>query len=169
MGTLLIMATKKKPDDPTARLDAFGVDAMCEQICAGVSQTEIAKKLRVGIATLCRWIAADLERSARVREARISAARTFDEKAELVLKGAKNVFQLAKARELASHYRWKASKFSPRDFGDKLEIEQRTTITDLTDEQLDAKLAQLAGQGAKAGAAGVAGGKGKAQGPEQAA
>lgn len=156
------MATKKKPADPTARLDAFGVDAMCEQICAGVSQTAIAKKLDVGIATLCRWIAGDLERSARVREARIAAARTFDDKAEQVLQGAKNAFQLAKARELASHYRWKASKFSPREFGERIEVENRTTITDLTDDQLNARLAQLAATGAEAGDAGAAGGTGQA-------
>ena len=75
---------------------------------------------------------------------------------------AKDPFGLAKARELASHYRWKASKFSPREFGEKIEIENRTTITDLTDDQLNARLAELTAAGAAAGDAGADGGKGPA-------
>jgi len=151
---------EKKAPTPEQRLDAVGVDWVCDQICAGNSQTAIANTLQVGIATLSRWIAGDLERSARVREARIAAARTFDDMAEQALMDAKDPFSLAKARELASHYRWKASKFSPREFGEKIEIDQRTTITDLTDEEINARLAQLAAEGAKAGDAGAAGGKG---------
>jgi hypothetical protein len=130
-----------------AALDKIGVDSICDRICAGESQTSIAESAGVGIATLSRWIAADPERSARVREARIAASRSFDEKAERVLQEAADPFELAKARELASHYRWKASKSNPREYGDKVEIEQRTTITDLTEEQLDAKLARLTNAG----------------------
>ena len=163
------MAPKKKAVpapkvEPTAeeRLDAIGIEWVCDQICACNTQTAIANTLQVGIATLCRWIASDLERSARVREARIAAARTFDDMAEQALMDAKDPFGLAKARELASHYRWKASKFSPREFGEKIEIENRTTITDLTDDQLNARLAELTAAGAAAGDAGADGGKGPA-------
>lgn len=131
----------------TETIDAIGVDALCDRLCAGESQTAIAESLGVGIATLSRWIAADPERSARVREARIAAARTFDEMAEAELRAAADPFGLAKARELASHYRWKASKSNPREYGEKIEIDQRTTITDLTEEQLDAKLTRLLNAG----------------------
>lgn len=131
----------------TETIEALGVDALCDRLCAGESQTAIADSLGVGIATLSRWIAADPERSARVREARIAAARTFDEMAEAELRAAADTFGLAKARELASHYRWKAAKSNPREYGDKLEIDQRTTITDLTEEQLDAKLTRLLNAG----------------------
>jgi DNA-binding transcriptional regulator YdaS (Cro superfamily) len=131
----------------TDTIDALGVDALCDRLCAGESQTAIAESLGVGVATLSRWIAADPERSARVREARIAAARTFDEMAEAELRKATDPFGLAKARELASHYRWKASKSNPREYGEKIEIDQRTTITDLTEEQLDAKLTRLLNAG----------------------
>lgn len=131
----------------TDTIEALGVDALCDRLCDGESQTAIAGSLGVGIATLSRWIAADPDRSARVREARIAAARTFDEMAEAELRRAADPFGLAKARELASHYRWKASKSNPREYGDKLEIDQRTTITDLTEEQLDAKLTRLLNAG----------------------
>lgn len=129
------------------RINAIGLEEICDRICAGESQTSIAASIGTGIATLSKWIADDPERSARVREARIAASRSFDEKAEQVLQDASDPFTLAKARELASHYRWKASKSNPREYGDKVEIEQRTTITDLTEEQIDAKLARLTKQG----------------------
>lgn len=144
----------------TEKLDQLGVDALCDRICAGESQTAIARDLGIGVATLCRWIAADVERSARVREARISAARSFDDMAEYELRSAGDAFELAKARELASHYRWKASKADPRGYGEKIEIDQKTTLTDLTEEQINAKLAKLLESSAEAGDAPPTGGEG---------
>lgn len=144
----------------TEKLDQLGVDALCDRICAGESQTAIARDLDIGVATLCRWIAADVERSARVREARISAARSFDDLAEYELRSAADTFELAKARELASHYRWKASKADPRGYGEKIEIDQKTTLTDLTEEQINAKLAKLLESSAEAGDAPPTGGEG---------
>jgi len=137
-------------------IDALGVDDLCDRLCSGESQRSIAESLGIGIATLSRWIASEPERSARVREARIAAARTFDEMAEAELRTAADPFQLAKARELASHYRWKASKSNPREYGDKLEIDQKTTLTDLTEEQINARLARLINASGEAGAVGPA-------------
>lgn len=133
--------------DKLALCDALGVDALCEQIISGESQTAIAKGLGVSLYTLVQWISGDEERSVRVREARKTAANSFSDMAVAVLTDAGDAFGLAKARELASHYRWQASKANPREYGDKIEIDQRTTITDLTEEQLDAKLARLINSG----------------------
>lgn len=136
---------KSKPAQD--KLNSFGIDKLCDRLASGESQRVICQELDVGVARLSAWIAADPDRSARVREARIAAARSFDEMAEAELRAAADPFGLAKARELASHYRWKASKSNPREYGDKLEIDQRTTITDLTEEQLDAKLTRLLNAG----------------------
>lgn len=125
------------------KLDQRGVEWLCNQIIDGQSQTSIAQSVGVSLATLSHWIAADIERSARVREARIASSRAYDEKAEQALMDARDPFELAKARELASHYRWKASKTNPKEYGERVEIDQKTSITDLTEEQLDAKLAAL--------------------------
>lgn len=124
-------------------LDQLGVEWLCDRLVDGDTQTQICRKLKIGIASLGRWVVADADRSARVREARIAAARAYDDKAETVLRGARNVFGLAKAKELAHHYRWKASKADPKSYGEKIEIDQRTTLTDLTDEQLDARMAAI--------------------------
>lgn len=143
-------ATKGKTGPKPVKLaacDALGIDGLCEKLIAGESQTAIAKGLDVSLATLINWIAGNPERSARAREARVTAASSYADKAEKVLEEADSPLGLAKARELASHYRWKASKANPREFGEKIEIEQKTTLTDLTEEQLDAKLAKLLAAG----------------------
>ncbi|MEJ1126144.1 hypothetical protein V9L20_01105 [Variovorax sp. CCNWLW225] len=121
----------------------MGIDKLTEMLIDGQTQTAIAAKLKVSKATLIAWIAADPDRSARVREARIAAASTYAENAAEGLRAAADPFALAKAKELAHHLRWQASKADPRSYGDKLEIDSRTTFTDLTDEALDAKLAML--------------------------
>jgi transcriptional regulator with XRE-family HTH domain len=120
-----------------------GIDDICGWLVSGVSQTKIAQNLGVSPATLATWFSSDIERSARAREARILAASAHVDKAEQVLTDAADPFELAKARELASHYRWKASKSDPRGFGDKIEIDQKTTIISQTDEQINDRIRQL--------------------------
>ena len=100
-------------------LDMYGIDWVCEQILELRSLTAIAEDAGVGLATLLRWTTADAERSTRVSQARRVAAEAWVEKAEQVVADAKNNFELQKARELAHHYRWRASKISPQ-YNDKV-------------------------------------------------
>lgn len=100
-------------------LDLFGIDWVCDQLLDLRMLTDIAREAGVGLSTLTAWIAATPERSARVREARRLAADAWVEKAEQVVVDAKNGFELQRARELAHHYRWKASKISPA-YNDKV-------------------------------------------------
>jgi len=136
---------KKSRVTDAQRLESFGVAALCARISAGESQKSISVSLGVAASSLCEWIAADTERSARVREARIASARHWDEQAEAVLIDADANLpgSIAKARELASHYRWRASKYAPRDYGDKLDITAQVTTQSLTDEQLMERAAAL--------------------------
>lgn len=109
---------------PTAanKLDAFGIAALCEAILHPKPQHQIAKELGVSAGSLVAWIAADPERSARVREARAQTALMWDDKATHVIEEAKDQFELAKAKELAHHYRWRAAKIAPREYGDKVDV-----------------------------------------------
>lgn len=102
-------------------LDAVGVDAICEGIGEGKSLTAIAKYHGVSIGTLLMWVDRDTERSARVHEARSLMARHWEEEAERVIVDASSEFELKKARELAHHYRWRASRIRPGEFGDKVD------------------------------------------------
>ena len=39
---------------------------------------------------------------------------------------------LAKARELAHHYRWRAAKIAPREYGDRVQVDQTVTSLAVT-------------------------------------
>lgn len=157
------MAAKKKPgQQPVARdkLDAIGIEAICERMMAGETMTGIAESIGVSKGSMIAWIASDADRSAHAKEARIVSARHWDDQAERVLLDSDELVtgSIAKARELASHYRWRAKCYAPRDYGDKIAIDAEVKVSDATDEQLNARLIELAG---KAGIAGLAGGKGE--------
>lgn len=119
------------PTPPTARnaLDKYGLDAICADITAGSTLTGISKVLKVDISSLIAWVELEPQRSARVRNARISSAKMWDEKAETLLAGAKTDFKLAQAKELAHHYRWRASKTAPKEYGDKTAVEHSGSVT----------------------------------------
>lgn len=119
-------------------LDLKGIDWLCDQITEGATQREICAELEIGLASLGRWIASKPEHSARVREARISAARVFEEKAGQVIEDAADPFELSKAKELAHHYRWKAAKASPKEYGEKTETVLTATVELVSKEQRDA-------------------------------
>lgn len=102
------------------KLDAFGIDEVCDSIGEGKSLTFIAHVAEVSIGSLLTWIEADPERSARVKECRSAMARYWDEKSEQCIEDAADEFELKRAKELSHHYRWRASKIAPREYGDKV-------------------------------------------------
>ena len=67
----------------------------------------------------------------------------------------------SKARNRIDARKWKASKLQPKKYGDKLDLSHSGSITNLTDEQLNAQFTKLLG---KAGVGGTAGGNGEAEG-----
>lgn len=105
--------------------DFFGLteDDLLERIDSGEMLTAIAASVGKSKSMLGRWIAADEGRSARVREARILAAEAWDAAAQAGIEGAADPFELAKAKEIAHHLRWRASKIAPKVYGDKIQTE----------------------------------------------
>ena len=108
---------------PADRLDALGIDAICERLQSCETMTSIAVSLGMRISRLQDWIAADAGRSVRVREARAATAAQYDDEALSRIDAAKDPFELARAREAAQHLRWRASKIAPREYGDKVQAE----------------------------------------------
>lgn len=117
-------APENKQKEPSARdkLDAFGIDAICTAILHPKPMHAIAHEIGVSQGSLIAWIGATPERSARAREARAQTAQMWDDKATQVIEDAPDQFALAKAKELAHHYRWRASKIAPREYGDKVDV-----------------------------------------------
>lgn len=125
------MATKKRTAPAIAKLDAYGIENVCANLIEGKTLTGIAKLAKVSIGSLLTWLDQQPERSARAREARIQAAKVWDERALEGIEKAKDPFQLAKAKEAAHHLRWRAAKIAPRDYGDKLGLGQAADLPPL--------------------------------------
>lgn len=84
--------------------------------------TEIAKDLGVGRSTLLAWLASDKERAQRSMDARRLSAAAFDDMALQLLLDAKDAIEVTRAREIASHLRWRASKMDVAQYGNKVGI-----------------------------------------------
>jgi len=128
------MMTKKSPAGRTIRVnskfeaqkkieDFGGIDALERALGEGESLSGICRKLKIDVVTLLKWIGADGERSARMKEARRLSAVYWDDKADRVIEEAKDPFQLDKAKQLAHHYRWRAKCIAPKDYGDRVQQE----------------------------------------------
>lgn len=115
-------AAEPKPMTAREKLDAFGIDALVEGILHPKSMRQIAEEIDVSQGSLVAWIGATPERSARAREARSQTAMMWDEKATHAIAEALDPFELSKAKELAHHYRWRAAKIAPREYGDKVDV-----------------------------------------------
>jgi hypothetical protein len=100
-----------------------------DAILDGKSIAQICTEIGCNRSMLSRWLAADEQRSARAREARAASAALWDEKATETIELAKDGFELARAKELAHHYRWRASKIAPKEYGDRTHVE----VDDVTD------------------------------------
>lgn len=119
------MAGKKGQPTATDILDNIGIDAICDRIEDDKSYKAIAEELGINKATLIIWIHADDNRSARAKASRELAGRFNDDAALQVLKNLPadaTSAQIAQARELAQHYRWRAKARNPREYGDKQTI-----------------------------------------------
>ncbi len=101
-------------------LDDIGIEKILTRIRNGKTLTKIAKELDVSVSWLSEWLS-NPERSARAIEARTQSAFVWDDKAEDKLEEAADPFELSRAKELAHHYRWRASKIAPKQYGEKVE------------------------------------------------
>ncbi len=104
------------------------LEDIIELLISGETYRVIAEKYNVALGTLFNYLH-NSERSARVKEALNYSASTYDEKAEKVLleiSAESQGVEMQRARELAQHYRWKASKRSPKEYGER--IQQDVTI-----------------------------------------
>lgn len=140
------------PSFAMAKLDELGVDAFCDRIVGGESYTAIAQSIGVSVASVCNWLALDVERSARVREADRLSARTAEDKAEQVLLDKQ--MPVDRARELAAHYRWRAKMRDRKQYGDQVQVDANIAHNNLSEEELRKRMQAISEQ--LAGAAPVA-------------
>lgn len=115
--------TANAKGEAAIKLELCGIEAICDEIAEGKSITQLAQDLDVSQGSLITWLNSDAERSARVKYARSVTAHLWDEKAEMGLERAQDGFELARAKELAHHYRWRSAKIAPKEYGEKITTE----------------------------------------------
>lgn len=105
----------------------LNIDSLIDDIIEGLTYRQMAAKYECSLGTIHNFLSKD-EHSARANEARQASADGYADKAEQVLIDAPaDRIELQRARELAHHYRWKASKRNPKNYGDKLETKNEHT------------------------------------------
>ena len=144
-GTTQRQATTpaKPPRKAQAERRDWDLDDICRQLRDGVLMIDIAEQYGRSRSKLTEWLGADVERSARAREARSQGAASYDEQAQRYILDATDPLALAKARELAQHLRWRASKLNPKQYGDKLEMSGSLDLKTVDDDELARKAAAL--------------------------
>jgi hypothetical protein len=124
-------------------------DALVAMIEDGdASLQSIADQWGVSKLQLARWIDASPERAARCREARKAAADWCDRQAEKVLLDLRpnaTGAEIARARELASHYRWRARVRDPERYAERVTVKSERVpgipMEQWTDAELNALIA----------------------------
>jgi hypothetical protein len=113
----------KRSSESKANFAGVSEDDIIRRIEDGEALAAIAESVGRARSTLSEWLNSDDARAERSARARASAAGAWDEKAEREIGEASDPFTLAKAKELAHHYRWRASKINPRQYGERQQVE----------------------------------------------
>lgn len=107
----------------------LNIDDIIGMIIEGKTYRQMADTLKVALTTLHDFTSKS-EHSARVREALDYSSDTYADKAETVLLLAdSDLVEIQRAKELAQYYKWKASKRSPKRYGDKISTEHSGAVT----------------------------------------
>lgn len=99
------------------------LDEILDLFADGDAFRVVAKKMNVSTRTLNKF----LSLPENINEYRAVMQESSDSYAsmaeETLLNAPGNKFELQRARDLAHHYRWMASKRNPKRYGDKLDID----------------------------------------------
>lgn len=137
------------------KLEAFGIDQVCELTVECVPQRTIAKKIGVSWATFAKWLNDDPARTEQYARAREAQADTFVEDILSIAddgindkyvddNGNERVDQdvIARSRLRVDARKWLASKMAPKKYGDSIKIDADVKVTPKMDE-VEARIAQL--------------------------
>ena len=127
------MTAKKKAPSKAGRPSKYSeelADRICERIATGESMRQVCEDSAMpGRTTIREWLRDNEDfrsRCARAREEQ--ADGIFEEMADLEQKVLDDEVSALAARVVLSSRQWRASKLAPKKYGDKLEVENNTTI-----------------------------------------
>lgn len=134
-------------------------ERICLEIAEGKSLKAICEQDDVpSRETVYQWLADDSAFSDKYVRAREDQADFY---ADEIIDIADTEPDANKARVRIDARKWKASKLQPKKYGDKVDLNLSGSVVNLTDEQLESRVALLLG---KAGVGLLAGGSGAPEG-----
>ena len=138
------MATEKKMGRPSDYMPEVASD-ICALLMTGESLRSICKRQGMpAMSTVTLWLTKHEEFSAQYARAREVQAEVLAEDILMLADSAvEDGAAVAKARLQVDARKWYASKVAPKRYGDRVHHDQKITITDLTDEELDRRLQEL--------------------------
>lgn len=133
-------------------------DAVCDLLQDGKSLREACRQLDLAPPTILLWTKNNkdfAEQYTRARDIgyRLLADEILEISDEVTLEAKYDgedvrldlsAGSVARNRLRVDTRKWLLSKMLPKIYGEKIEIDQKTTLTDLTEEQIDARIKQLA-------------------------
>ncbi len=137
---------REKGSRPSSYTEAVAKE-ICRRMVEGESLRTICKSSGMPtFVTVFNWLRAHpefLEQYARAREAQADAH--VEEMLEVARKAvhAKTHEEVQGYRLLVDTLKWRASKMKPKSYGDKLTLDGEVSVRQMTDEQLNARLAYL--------------------------
>jgi len=147
------MSDEQKTGRPS-EFDQEIANEICDRIAAGESVRKICKSDGMPAqSTIYKWlndIDGFSEQYARARESQ--AEMYAEDIIGIADASSEEAGAVAKARLRVDARKWYASKVAPKKYGDRIQHEQRITIVDLTDEELDRKIQELANAQSQPGA-----------------
>jgi hypothetical protein len=124
-------ARKTKPAPLKDKLDAVGIDAICERVSDCETLQSIADSVKVSKGTLITWLAGHADQYARAREAQ--ADKLAEDILAIADDGSNDTYQtedgevtnhdvIARSRLRVDARKWLAGKMAPKKYGDKLAV-----------------------------------------------
>ena len=127
-------------------IESLGLDAICEELVGGKSIAQIGRDLGVSSQALLVWMRATPERLARIAEAKEDASMAYDDLALRALEDMP-IEEIARAREVAQHYRWRAKVHNPNRYGDKSSLTVTAKVEQIDVQAIEAELRVLHAKG----------------------
>lgn len=114
--------------NPYAFLSGLGIDAITEEICRGRNIVDVAETLNIGIGVLLNWMEHEGYMQ-KVEDASKFSSEGYLSEAARLLRQAKTDFDLKKAKEIANHGRFMASKLDKGRYGQDSKALAQTGVT----------------------------------------
>lgn len=152
---------KKPAKTPTTteRLEAVGIEAICEMVSDCKTLREIASEYSVSKGSLIAWLANYPDQYTRAREAQ--AETLAEDLLKIADDGLNDTYVdgdgnvridqdvIARSRLRVDARKWLAGKMAPKKYGDRLNLDADVTVTDITPEERSARIAALTAKLAK--------------------